>query len=824
MAGPAKVVVLGAGIGGLTTAAALRRAGIAAEVYEAGAELRAQGSALAVGSNGVRALRAIGPELEQDLLERGARVQSFRFCRPDGTPLRVLPVHRQDARLGAPSIAVHRADLHAALLAAAGDTPIHTGARATGFTDDGEHVRVEFADGRIAEGDVLVAADGIHSLVRARLHGRAEPRPGGFVCWLACIPFEHRAVEPGSSTHYWGTGMRFGLHDIGNGRVYWWGTRTLPADEAANWQGGKEELLRLYAGWAPEVLACIEQTDERDIIAVPAQDRPPLTEWGRGRVTLLGDAAHPMLPALAQGANAAIEDAVVLAAALRSALDPVAGLRRYERMRAGRAAMFVDGSRGLSGVEQMTDPRLVTVRDTYFRLAPTEFFLRELAKPMSFPDPDGPAAELPRPLTDGERWHWIADRLAPMHVVARVRVTGAVTTARIRAGLDEVQAGHPALRVAIAAESDGTAPRLVPVDREIPLREVTAAEGDGWLAEIDGTELAEPFDTAAGPLARAVLVHAADGTGADLIVTLHQAIADGESALTVAEQVLRAAAGESAALPPAPPRPGAEDLFPGAFRGLGGIARTATSVLRDQKGTLTRARRLTPTRLAAPKLRRSRVLHRTIAGDRLDALLAGCAEHGVTPRSVLSAALITAAAREDGADGAARWSIGSLIGFRDQLEGAVAETEVGLYQGLISSTAEYAPWLPLWSLAAELERAIGARVANRDHLAALGLMVLTSPKSPAKAASAVSAMDGNGPGHLCLGYLDRAPFPDKLGAWQLSGAQYAAGMSVCGFVMTTATVAHGELSVNLGYVEPAVSEERAARLADETVRALLAAL
>ncbi|MFC8046862.1 FAD-dependent monooxygenase [Nocardia sp. NPDC057353] len=819
MVGPAKVVVLGAGIGGLTAAAALRHAGIGVEIYEAGPELRAQGSALSVQSNAVHALRTLGPEPERDLLERGARVESFRFCRPDGSPLRVLPVEKQEARLNAPSIAIHRADLHAALRTAAGDTPIHLDARATRFVDGDDHVRVEFADGRVAEGDVLIGADGIHSVVRAQLHGRADPRPGGFVCWLACIPFEHETVRPGSSTHYWGTGMRFGLHDIGDGRVYWWGTKTLPAAEAADWKGGKAELLRLYADWAPEVRACIEQTDEEAILAVPAQDRPPLTQWGRGRVTLLGDAAHPMLPALAQGANAAIEDAVALAAALRSAVDPALGLRRYEQQRIERSAMFVDGSRSLSMIEQTTDAKLVALRNTYFRLAPTEFFLRELSKPMSFPSLTGPTAELPRALTPAERWHWIADQLAPLHVVARVRVHGTVDPERVRAALAEVQRRHPLLRVAVKARPNGTEPEFVPVDGAIPLREVAGAEPEGWLAEVDGTELAAPFDSAVGPLARAVLVHAADGSGADLLITLHHVVGDGQSALTVAEQVLRVAAGEAGEYPAAPVRPGAEQLFPA---GVGGLRRTATSVLRDQQARLKRAERLRPTELAEPKARRSRVLHRRIDGDRLEALLAGCAEHGVGVRAALAAALIGATAREAGAEDAATYAIGTLLNFREQLP--VSDAEVGVYQGLISSTAEYAPWTPLWQVAAELERELGTRIADRDHLAAVELLRLTTPKSAAAAGSAVRALDRGGPGHLCLTYLERPAFPDKLGAWRLSGAQFVTGMSVCGFVSATATVLHGELTLNLGYVEPAVSAERAERLADETVRALLGAL
>ncbi|TLF80884.1 FAD-dependent monooxygenase [Nocardia cyriacigeorgica] len=824
MSSPIKVVVLGAGIGGLTTAAALRHAGFGVELYEAGPELRAQGFGLSVQANGINALRSLDLGLDTELLERGGRVETFQFRKPEGTLIRELPVYKLDARLGAPAVALHRADLHAALVRAIGDTPTFTGAQATRFIDDGDRVRVEFADGREAEGDLLIGADGIHSMVRAQLHGRSEPRPGNFVCWLACIPFEHPRVPRGASAHYWGTGMRFGIHDIGHGRVYWWGTMTMPGEEAADWQGTKDDLLRLYAGWAPEVRACIEQTEWSDVLAVPAQDRPPLAELGRGRVTLLGDAAHPMLPSLGQGANSAIEDAVVLAHTLANSLDPVAGLRRYEQLRADRTAMFVNGSAQLAKVEQTDNDKAVAVRDAYFRRAPEAFFLNNLAKPMGFPELGGPSVDLPRALSPMERWHWIADQLAPLHILSRVRVHGTVTAEQIRKGLDEVQRRHPLLRVAIAANPDGTEPEFVPTDRPLPLRVVESADPDAWLSETDEVELREPFDWQQGPLGRAVLITDPAGQSADLVVTLHYSIADGESAMTVAKQILQVAAGEAGELPVSPVRPGPESLFPAKYRGGSGTRKMIGAQLRDQLAMLRKPRRLEPITLVPSAQRRSRVVHRKLDGDRLDALLAGCESRGVSLQSVLSAALLVGAAREAGTTGAAPYTVGSSVNFRSHLDGVVSDAEVGSYQGMIATMANYAPWASLWQLAGEIDGAYRERMARRDHMSALNLLQAVGPKSVAASASTVKLMDSRGPGHLCMTYLGQYDVPDKIGAWRLSEAQFVSGMSVSGFIMATANATHGQLSFNVGYVEPAVSAERAELLADESIRALLSAI
>jgi 2-polyprenyl-6-methoxyphenol hydroxylase-like FAD-dependent oxidoreductase len=361
-----KAIIIGAGIGGLAAAASLRRVGVDAEVYERASELRAAGSALSFSTNARIALRTLGIEL--DVERRGSVYYTLDFRTARGRRIRRIRFGHIGARLGAQNVAIHRADLQQALLEHLDASPVRLGATATRFEVDADGVRVDFADGQVARGDVLIGADGFNSVIRRQLVGEEEIREPGYVCWLATLPFRHPTVTDGYCAHYWGRGQRFGLVDIGGGRIYWWGTKNVP--DARQWAGGKDEILRAYAGWAPEVRAAIAATQAAAIISVPAQDRPFLERWGTGPVTLLGDAAHPMLPSLAQGAAQAVEDAVVLAQHLGATSDVDIGLRGYESQRRDRARLMVDGSFALSRIEQLDRPVSSLLRNLYMRFVP----------------------------------------------------------------------------------------------------------------------------------------------------------------------------------------------------------------------------------------------------------------------------------------------------------------------------------------------------------------------------------------------------------------------------------------------------------------------
>lgn len=387
-----RVLIAGAGIGGVTAAIALRAKGMHVKLYEAASE-PAGGTGLGLGSNATKVLRALGIDLLREGC--GCAVEHLEFLTKRGKLMRALPIQASTAELGNPVICIHRGDLMRVLMNAAADTPIRFGTPIADFETTDLGVIAICADGRTESADVLIGADGIQSTIRTKIAGLAPPTDCGYVFWLATVPFTHPRVRPGYAGHYWGQGQRFGLMDIGGRQVYWFGSRNIPVPQTRSRRIGKTEILAAFEGWAPEITEVIEQTPEETIVTVPAQDRPFLEQWGRGPVSLLGDAAHPMQTSLAQGASSAVEDAYVLAEALARIPDPVAALRRYEDLRRERARMLVRRSRRYSRLEQVQNPVIRSARDLTVRYVPTGILTRQTIAPMRF-DLAGVLDEPPR--------------------------------------------------------------------------------------------------------------------------------------------------------------------------------------------------------------------------------------------------------------------------------------------------------------------------------------------------------------------------------------------------------------------------------------------
>jgi 2-polyprenyl-6-methoxyphenol hydroxylase-like FAD-dependent oxidoreductase len=373
-----KVIVVGAGIGGLSAAIALRKAGIETVVFERARELKEIGAGLSLVANATRALN----ELSLDGVLRGlgepvgrAEIRTWR-----GEVLSTISVSQLSEKVGTQSVAVHRADLQAVLLRELGESVVRTGAECVGFEQNGAGVRAFFNGGREEHCDVLIGADGLRSAVRARLLGDGGPRYAGYTAWRAVVTPKQDLFPPDVTFEYWGTGTRCLCVQLGEGRVYWAVSTNAPEGEKDVTGATKGALLELLRGWHGPVPALIEATEEPAILRTDIYDRdPPRKRWGEGRVTLLGDAAHPMTPDLGQGACQAIEDAVELARCLRrQEMVAAAALGFYEARRIRRTAWIVRGSRRTGRVAQLQNPLACRLRDAALRALPSRLQMKQL--------------------------------------------------------------------------------------------------------------------------------------------------------------------------------------------------------------------------------------------------------------------------------------------------------------------------------------------------------------------------------------------------------------------------------------------------------------
>lgn len=360
-----KSLIIGGGIGGLAAAIALRQAGHEVMVFEQVGELKEIGAGITLWANAIKALDklALGETIRAwSIPEMGGGVFSQR-----GELLAEISTAELERRFGAVSLAVHRADLQTAMQQELGEGMLQLDARLVGFEQNATEVRARFADGQEVRGDVLVGADGIHSVVQAQLFGETKPRYAGYTAWRGIAPKWHADIVAGET---WGYGARFGIVPLSQERIYWFATRNAPEGERDTPSERKRELLEMFGGWHTPIRAIIEATPESAILRNDIYDREPLKCWSQGRVTLLGDAAHPMTPNLGQGACQAIEDAVVLAQCLGKVADVPAALRLYQGERLSRTSAIVIQSRRIGWIGQWENPLACWLRNTGSKLYP----------------------------------------------------------------------------------------------------------------------------------------------------------------------------------------------------------------------------------------------------------------------------------------------------------------------------------------------------------------------------------------------------------------------------------------------------------------------
>jgi salicylate hydroxylase len=344
-----KILIAGAGIGGLAAASCLMKAGHDVEIYEQAPELGEVGAGIQISANAMHVLRHLG--LEEAITRVGVSPGAYVFRLHDtGEVIQRFSLSEEHRRLhGAPYTQLHRADLHDILAACAREFDAgvaRLNRRVTGFEESGDGVTLRLADGASARGDLLIGADGLKSAVRRQFLGDAPATYTGDAAWRVLVPAEK--LPPDFLEKVMSVFMGPGGHVVcyylrGGALLNWVGIVETDdvSDESWTVKLPWEQLKAHYAGWHPAIQAIIDAADKDQCYRWSLFNRPPIRNWSTDRVTLLGDAAHPTLPYLAQGAVMAIEDGAVLTRALAMTDSIPQALQLYQRNRLDRTARIV---------------------------------------------------------------------------------------------------------------------------------------------------------------------------------------------------------------------------------------------------------------------------------------------------------------------------------------------------------------------------------------------------------------------------------------------------------------------------------------------------
>lgn len=377
------VAVIGGGIGGLAAAAYLLRAGFDVQIYEQASQPKDTGAGINIGPNASRILYRLG--IAHELERTGVKPATFDQRRwDDGRLLLRSPLGEAvETAFGAPHYTLHRGDLHRALRGVIPPARMHLEHRFVCHKDHGDRVEAYFENGATVSADVLVGADGIHSALRCAMFGIEEPRFTGCVAYRGLIPSDRLAhLGLDLTTQIWmGPGRHFVHYYVSAGLLI----NFVAVIEEDSWvreswvdRGDVADVVAAFRGWHFQVLEIIEAADE--IYKWALFDRQPLPRWSRGRATLLGDACHPMLPFMGQGAAQALEDAATLKACLlKLPGDAPAALRCYERLRLPRASRLQCMSATNKSRFHLADGPAQTKRDTEMANGATDWSLRAIS-------------------------------------------------------------------------------------------------------------------------------------------------------------------------------------------------------------------------------------------------------------------------------------------------------------------------------------------------------------------------------------------------------------------------------------------------------------
>ncbi|MBV7340122.1 FAD-dependent monooxygenase [Chloroflexi bacterium TSY] len=370
-----KIIIVGGGIGGLTTAVALQQHGYDAHVYEAAPAIKPIGKGIWVPTNAMLVLDRLN--LGNEIAAKGIALERIELCDMRDGLLQAIDLTAVYKRFGRTTTSILRADLQETLVAALQDRTLHLGKRCIDLQDDNKSATVIFEDGTSVTGDVVVGADGIRSRVREAVVPNVALRYSGQNCYLGVANFSLSSTSTGTVREIWGGKVRFGYSAVSGDKIYWFAPVKSSADSAMPIDP-LETLCHLYNDFPSSVLDIINHTSGEEIIRPALYDFDPIERWHKGRIVLMGDAAHAMTPNLGQGGAQAIEDAYVLAHLLQAGDSLESAFAQYQTIRQPKARKIVTTAWRLGQIAHMANPWLRRLRNLAFQWTPAYLKQRQV--------------------------------------------------------------------------------------------------------------------------------------------------------------------------------------------------------------------------------------------------------------------------------------------------------------------------------------------------------------------------------------------------------------------------------------------------------------
>ncbi|MBI1768540.1 MAG: FAD-dependent monooxygenase [Bacteroidetes bacterium] len=364
-----KCAIIGAGIGGLTAAIALRQRGIGAKVFEAAPEIKSLGAGIVMATNAMLVFQRLG--IAEKIQRAGYLINEAVICDRHWKPIQKMDGDYANKKYGVGSYGFHRADLHKVLLNELPEEAVMLNHRLTSLQQIENKVHLNFGNQSTEEVDLVIGADGIKSIVREVLFGKSSYRYSGQTCWRSIVDMPVTIGLKKSSFELWGSepGLRFGLVAVGGNRIYFFATQKSSEGGTDKIETLNQDLISRFSQFGNDVVEILKRAGNEKIIRTDIYDLMPVKNWFRDRIALLGDAAHATTPNLGQGGCQAVEDAYVIAKSLAENKNHIDAFRIYQNTRFSKANYVVKTSWQLGQITN-TPASLINLRNFALRLTP----------------------------------------------------------------------------------------------------------------------------------------------------------------------------------------------------------------------------------------------------------------------------------------------------------------------------------------------------------------------------------------------------------------------------------------------------------------------